>query len=78
MTGFQETLKWALKYNSKYILKIVKKNLIMITSFLSFIFFSGPYWTLLGSGVKYLDFYVHVTKMYDALQAWHMDASDLL
>ena len=25
-----------------------------------------------------MDFYVHVTKMHDALQAWHMDASDLL
>ena len=40
--------------------------------------FSGPYWSLLGSQVHYLDFYLHVERLHTALHQWQQDATPVL
>ena len=46
---------------------------------LALLFFrvTGPYWELLGSGVLYLDFFLHVVAMKQQLQEWSDDASTI-
>ncbi|XP_070213309.1 uncharacterized protein [Littorina saxatilis] len=39
---------------------------------------TGPYWSLLGSRVHYLDFHMSVERMHAALRDWQQDASPLL
>ena len=39
---------------------------------------TGPYWQLVRSDVKYLDFHVYVGKLAESLEVWSHDASSLL
>ena len=39
---------------------------------------TGPYWQLVRSDVKYLDFHVYVGKLAESLEVWSHDASRLL
>lgn len=38
---------------------------------------TGPYWNLLGSGILYLDFYLHVVATKDKLEEWSQDSSTI-
>ena len=39
---------------------------------------TGPYWILMGMDIQYLNFYLHVTAMHEALSTWELDASPML